>query len=89
MFGCVNKLAEIFFFHFTALLFININLLLAQASLVSWIIVRDWQIFGHGSDFPTWSEVGTKSRAKVPNFKGNFEPSYLWTGKSFCQNSKD
>ena len=51
MFGCVNKLAEIFFFHFTALLFININLLLAQASLVSWIIVRDWQIFGHGCDF--------------------------------------
>ena len=46
-------------------------------------IVRDWQIFGHGSDFPTWSEVGTKSRAKVPNFEGNFEPSYLWTGKSF------
>ena len=46
-------------------------------------IVRDWQIFGHGSDFPTWSEVGTKSRAKVPNFRGNFEPSYLWTGKSF------
>ena len=51
-------------------------------------IVRDWQIFGHGSDFPTWSEVGTKSRAKVPNFGGNFEPSYLWTGKSFWQNSK-
>ena len=46
-------------------------------------IVRDWQIFGHGSDFPTWSEVGTKSRAKVPNFGGNFEPSYLRTGKSF------
>ena len=33
-------------------------------------IVRDWQIFGYGSDFPTWSEVGTKSRAKVPNFGG-------------------
>ena len=47
------------------------------------IIVRDWQIFGHGSDFSTWSEVGTKSKAKVPNFKGNFEPSYLRTGKSF------
>ena len=46
-------------------------------------IVRDWQIFGYGSDFPTWSEVGTKSKAKVPNFGGNFEPSYLWTGKSF------
>ena len=46
-------------------------------------IVRYWQIFGYGSDFPTWSEVGTKSRAKVPNFEGNFEPSYLWTGKSF------
>ena len=46
-------------------------------------IVSDWQIFGHGSDFPTWSEVGTKSRAKPPNFEGNFEPSYLWTGKSF------
>ena len=27
--------------------------------------------------------VITKSKAKVPNFKGNFEPSYLWTGKSF------
>ena len=40
-------------------------------------IVRDWQIFGHGSDFPTWSEVGTNYEAKPPNFEGNFEPSYL------------
>ena len=50
---------------------------------VYYSIVRDWQIFGYGSDFPTWSEVGTKSRAKVPNFGGNFESSYLRTGKSF------
>jgi len=33
-------------------------------------IVRVWQIFGHGYDFPTWSELGTKSRVKVPNFGG-------------------
>ena len=33
-------------------------------------IVRDWQIFGHCSDFSTWSELGTKSRVKVPNFEG-------------------
>ena len=51
-------------------------------------IVKDWQIFGYGSDFPTWLKVGTKSKAKVPNFGGNFEPSYLQTGKSFWQNSK-
>ena len=30
-----------------------------------------------------WSEVGTKSKAKVPNFGGNFKPSYLRTGKRF------
>ena len=46
-------------------------------------IVRDWQSFGHVSDFPIWSEVGTKCEAKPPNFGGNFEPSYLPTGKSF------
>ena len=33
-------------------------------------IVRVWQIFGHGYDFPTWSELGTKSKVKVPNFGG-------------------
>ena len=54
-----------------------------QRAQRAWGIVRDWQIFGYGSDFPTWSEVGTKSKAKVPNFGGNFEPSYLWTRKSF------
>ena len=41
-------------------------------------IVRDWQIFGHGSDFSTWSELGTNSKVKSPNFWGNFEPSYLF-----------
>ena len=33
-------------------------------------IVRVWQIFGHGYDFPTWSELGTKSRVKVTYFGG-------------------
>ena len=33
-------------------------------------IVRVWQIFGHGYDFTTWSEIGTKSKVKVPNFGG-------------------
>ena len=27
-------------------------------------------IIGHGSDFPTWSEVGANCEAKVPNFGG-------------------
>ena len=49
--------------------------------------VKDWQILGHSSNFSTWSELATKSEAKVPNFIANFEPSYLWTGKSFWQNS--
>ena len=48
--------------------------------------VKDWQILGHSSNFSTWSELATKSEAKVPNFIANFEPSYLWTGKSFWQN---
>ena len=34
------------------------------------LLVRVWQIFGHGYDFPTWSELGTKSKVKVPNFEG-------------------
>ena len=33
-------------------------------------IVRVWQIFGHGYDFTTWSELGTKSRVKVTYFNG-------------------
>ena len=33
-------------------------------------IVRVWQIFGHGYDFPTWSELGTKSKVKVTYFGG-------------------
>ena len=33
-------------------------------------IVRVWQIFGHGYDFPTWSELGTKSKVKVTYFNG-------------------
>ena len=33
-------------------------------------IVRVWQIFGHGYDFTTWSELGTKSRVKVTYFGG-------------------
>ena len=33
-------------------------------------IVRVGQIFGHGYDFPTWSELGTKSKVKPPNFNG-------------------
>ena len=33
-------------------------------------IVRVWQIFGHGYDSPTWSELGTKSKVKVTYFEG-------------------
>ena len=33
-------------------------------------IVRVLQIFGHGYDFPTWSELGTKSKVKVTYFEG-------------------
>ena len=40
--------------------------------MIPFSIVRDWQIFGHGSDFPTWSEVGTNCEAKVPNFGGKY-----------------
>ena len=59
------------------------NLIFLGFQLLSSGVIRDWQIFGHGSDFPTWSEAGTKSEVKSLNFDANFEPSYLWTGKSF------
>ena len=36
--------------------------------ILSLLPPKDWQNFGHGSDFPTWSEVGTNCRAKVPKF---------------------
>ena len=59
------------------------NLIFLGFQLLSSGVIRDWQIFGHGSDFPTWSEAGTKSEVKSLNFDANFEPSYLRTGKSF------
>ena len=43
-------------------------------------IVRVLQIFGHGYDFPTWSELGTKSKVKPPNFNGK---KYLEEFKKF------
>ena len=59
---------------------VHLEMTWIQAALAGGI-VREWQIFGHSSNFSTWSELGTKSKAKLPNFIANFEPSYLWTGK--------
>ena len=51
---------------------VHLEMTWIQAALAGGI-VRDWQIFGHSSNFSTWSELGTKSKAKVPIFIANFD----------------
>ena len=45
-------------------------------------ILRDWQIFGHGSDFPTWSE-GQIVRQKCQIFGETLNPHISGLERAF------
>ena len=59
---------------FCSLSFADLLKYVYHSTVKYYSIVRNWQIFGHGSDFHTWSEQGT---AKMPNFIANCEPSHI------------